>query len=338
MMKSGLVSIIIPTYNSSKYIENCIKSIISQTYKTWEVILVNEFDSSDNILKIVEPYLNYYPIRVIQNKKRLGRVESRNVGIREAQGEFVAFLDSDDSFLPEKLERQIKFLNENEEFGGCGCQMQMYNGTDFLQTTSWHPVNEEDCKVALLFMSPCWVSSMVFRKKYFDKFMLYSTFNTCEDYDMLVNSYGKFRFTNIDGALVKYLIHESNASLNIRVIEEEKIERVKISQKMIANFYKGAKREDIFGFVLCNFNKYAQPRSKFKLAKSYLFFENLYNNAIKSHQFSQNSLDKIFEDKFSENFDYHDLPEHTGSGLCGSKVQSSFRPMGNGGSGFRTQI
>jgi len=102
------VSVIIPTYQSCKFIRAAIESIFAQTYKNYEIIVVDG-GSNDGTLEILNSYGN--KIRVItQNDK--GISNARNIGILASKGEYIAFLDSDDLWLPDKLEVQVKFLDE----------------------------------------------------------------------------------------------------------------------------------------------------------------------------------------------------------------------------------
>lgn len=108
-----LVSVITPAYNCERYIEECISSVLNQTYQKWEMIIVND-NSTDNTRQIVERYLKTDPrIKLYNQKVNMGAAAARNKGIELAEGRFVAFLDSDDMWKPQKLELQIPFMLEN---------------------------------------------------------------------------------------------------------------------------------------------------------------------------------------------------------------------------------
>lgn len=107
-----LVSIIMPSYNTAKYISDSIKSIQSQTYENWELIIVDD-RSTDNSVEVIRSF-NDPRIRLLQNDKNSGAALSRNYALREARGKWVAFLDSDDVWVPEKLEKQIAFMKAND--------------------------------------------------------------------------------------------------------------------------------------------------------------------------------------------------------------------------------
>lgn len=106
-----LVSIIMPSYNTGRYIKDSIESIISQTYTNWELLIVDDC-SSDNTDEIIKSYLTDQRIKYIKNEKNSGAAVSRNRALREAKGRWIAFLDSDDIWHTEKIERQLKFMSE----------------------------------------------------------------------------------------------------------------------------------------------------------------------------------------------------------------------------------
>ena len=122
-----LVSIIMPSYNTAKYIKNSIESILNQTYKNWELLIVDDC-STDNTDEIVSAYLSDDRIKYLKNEKNSGAAISRNYALREAKGKWIAFLDSDDVWHPEKLERQIAFMEETGYKFTCTDYMIQLNG------------------------------------------------------------------------------------------------------------------------------------------------------------------------------------------------------------------
>lgn len=105
------VSIVMPSYNCARFIADSIKSVIAQTHTDWELIIVDDC-STDDTESIVASFCDDR-IRYIRNEKNNGAAISRNRALREAKGRWIAFLDSDDLWLPEKLERQIGFMKKN---------------------------------------------------------------------------------------------------------------------------------------------------------------------------------------------------------------------------------
>ena len=110
----GLVSIIMPSYNTGKYIAETIASVMAQTYTDWELIIVDDA-STDNTAEVVQNVAttNASKIRFLQNVHNSGAAVSRNRALREARGKWIAFLDSDDLWAPEKLQKQLDFMVKN---------------------------------------------------------------------------------------------------------------------------------------------------------------------------------------------------------------------------------
>lgn len=112
----GLVSIIMPSYNTARFIEESIKSVLDQTYTNWELIIVDD-SSTDATDAVVESLIRHCErneaIHYLKNEKNCGAAVSRNRALALAKGKWIAFLDSDDLWAPEKLEKQLKFMAEN---------------------------------------------------------------------------------------------------------------------------------------------------------------------------------------------------------------------------------
>lgn len=108
----GLVSIIMPAYNDSDYIDESIRSIQAQTYSNWELIIVDDC-STDYTVDKIKALMDDNRIKLLQNERNSGAAISRNYALREAQGKWIAFLDADDVWLPEKLKLQLTFMVQN---------------------------------------------------------------------------------------------------------------------------------------------------------------------------------------------------------------------------------
>ncbi len=109
---NDLVSIIMPSYNTGRFIKETIESVLAQSYSAWELIIVDDC-STDDTDDVVMAFLTDSRIRYIKNETNRGAAVSRNRALREAKGKWIAFLDSDDLWMPDKLEKQIAFMTEN---------------------------------------------------------------------------------------------------------------------------------------------------------------------------------------------------------------------------------
>jgi len=107
------ISIIIPFYNNYDYLIRALNSVFKQSYKKYEVIIINDNPSNNKIFNITKKFKK---IKIINNKKNYGAGISRNKGIKLSRGEYIAFLDSDDTWHKDKLSTQIKFMKKNNYF------------------------------------------------------------------------------------------------------------------------------------------------------------------------------------------------------------------------------
>src|SRR5574341_1935425 len=119
------VSAIIPVYNGEKYIEDAIRSVLTQTFSDLELIIVDD-GSTDKTGEICKGFLSDSRVKYIYQENQ-GVSSARNTGIKRSNGEYVAFLDADDYWLPDKTEEQIKFLKIHKEFGMVHCGIYLLN-------------------------------------------------------------------------------------------------------------------------------------------------------------------------------------------------------------------
>ena len=131
-MKEKLISVIMPTYNCGKFIEKTIKSVINQTYKNWELIIVDDC-SKDNTEDVVnkcsksDDRIKYYRLEINQ-----GAAVARTQAMKIAKGNYMAFLDSDDLWKKDKLEKQINFMKENNYSFTCTAYEQIDENDNLL--------------------------------------------------------------------------------------------------------------------------------------------------------------------------------------------------------------
>ena len=115
-------------YNGEKWIAECIESVQKQTYHNWEMIIVDD-NSQDSTLDIIDKYLYDSRIKVYTNDSNMKVAFSRNLAIKNSKGRYIAFLDSDDLWLPNKLKKQIEFMKKNDyAFTFTGYEMFKDNG------------------------------------------------------------------------------------------------------------------------------------------------------------------------------------------------------------------
>lgn len=133
----GLVSVIMPTYKRSEKLTRAIKSVLNQTYTSIELLLINDNEPNDEFTKEllirVSEFEKDSRFRLIIQEKHINGAVARNVGIKKAKGEFIAFLDDDDWWEKEKIEQQVKKLRSlSREWGGVSCRIKQYNNEELI--------------------------------------------------------------------------------------------------------------------------------------------------------------------------------------------------------------
>lgn len=126
----GLVSCVIPTFKRSDTLSRAIDSVLSQTYKGIEVLVVDDNEKGSEESKVVERTVQSYiddRVKLVIQPKHINGAEARNAGVRASSGEYIAFLDDDDEWLPTKIEKQITILETHPEIGGVTCLYNEYN-------------------------------------------------------------------------------------------------------------------------------------------------------------------------------------------------------------------
>lgn len=127
-LKEPKISIIVPVYNVENYIEECINSLINQTYKNIEIMIINDC-STDSTGQIISQLGDKYPnlIKIYNNRKNVGTYISINIGIKLTNGKYITIIGGDDIFTPEKIITQVQILEKNEKYVACYCNYERYH-------------------------------------------------------------------------------------------------------------------------------------------------------------------------------------------------------------------
>ncbi len=185
------VSVILPVYNASETIDRCIQSIIDQTFKQWELICCDD-NSNDNSLTILKQWQKRdNRIKVLYNEKNCRAALTRNRCIEEAEGEYIALIDDDDYCVPDRLEKQIDFLDKNLEYSFVGTQAFFFDEFGVWKTSK---PKENPTKEDFLWNSCFLNPSVMFRKKDIDKVGLYRVAKETrrgQDYDLFMRLYAQ---------------------------------------------------------------------------------------------------------------------------------------------------
>ncbi|QCX53429.1 glycosyltransferase [Elizabethkingia sp. JS20170427COW] len=214
MSSSPLVTVLIPTYNAENTIDEALDSILHQAYTSLEVVIIDDF-STDSTIKKVQHYAKKHTeltIHIIEKKENKGPAHSRNIGINEAKGKYIALLDSDDYFAPEKIKKQVSFLELHPEYMGCATFLQCFG---LQQNIVKSELNPEKLKDILLIGMPYLHASFMFRKDFIIQKQLFynEDFRTAEDYEWSIRLFDAgAKIINIPEALYYYRISGNQES------------------------------------------------------------------------------------------------------------------------------
>jgi len=210
---SNLVSVIIPTHNRAEYLIETINTVLSQTYKNLEIIVINDY-SSDKTLEILNS-LNIQNLHIISNKENLGAPASRNIGINSCKGSYIAFIDDDDLWYPNKIELQLNQLIQKPEIDCIFCEHKY-----ILEGRSFYPdiidYNNSLGKT-IITRSLGSFSLPLIRKSCIDEIgLLDINFESCQDWDYWIRISQKFNIDKLPQCLVERNIGNDQITSNIR--------------------------------------------------------------------------------------------------------------------------
>jgi glycosyltransferase involved in cell wall biosynthesis len=223
-MKEMLVSVVIPVYNGEDYIKETLESIFEQTYKTIEVIIVDDGSTDDSEKVIAE-----YDDRVTYIKQsNAGPAAARNNGVRHATGEYVAFLDADDIWMPEKLSRQISIMQDNDAgFSHTGSLVfDEQKEFDYRPKSQPEVMSAQEAFDTLFFSNFITTSTVVVNRIVLSEAGFFDEdpgLFAVEDYDLWLRVVQRTNVSCIDEPLLKYRFHADGISKNIdRSYQHEK--------------------------------------------------------------------------------------------------------------------
>ena len=222
-----LVSIIINCYNGEKYLKNCIDSVINQTYKNWEIIFWDNL-STDNSKKIIEKYSDKR-IKYFCTKKFSKLYHARNLAIENASGNLIAFLDVDDYWFRDKLEKQIKKINEENTDVVYSNFLTLYENLNRKKIFSKKILPSGQITQKLFNNYRVGILTLLIKKDLLINRKFNNEYDIIGDFDLITDISRKFKFTSIQEPLALYRVHKANISL----------ERVKKEKKELDNWIKG---------------------------------------------------------------------------------------------------
>ncbi len=210
------VSVVISTYNRAHLVERAIRSVLNQTYRDFELIVVDDA-SGDNTREVVDNFHDER-IRYMRHDDNKGAPEARNTGIKKAGGRYIAFLDDDDEWLPEKLEKQMAKMREASDRVGL-----IYTGSEVVEEKgkgvrkTYYPQFKGDVSEKLL-LGPLVgsVSKVLVKKECFDEVGLFDgSLKSCQDWDMWKRISDHYEFDFVVDPLTRIYLHGDQISTDL---------------------------------------------------------------------------------------------------------------------------
>ena len=211
-MNKGVVSVIVPVYNRENYVAETLDSILQQTYQNIEIVAVND-GSKDNSLLVLESYKKKYPDKILViDQENQGQVRSRNNAILQSRGEYIAFLDSDDLWLPDKLEKQLPLFVDNVGLVYSGIHNIDGDG-NIIDTELIREDMRGDIHNKLLIKNRMTGGTVVLRRDVIDKVGMFDVdFAAAENWDLWLRVSKHYAVDFVNEPLVKYRKHSGNMS------------------------------------------------------------------------------------------------------------------------------
>lgn len=220
-MENDLISVVIPAYNRETTIRDCIDSVLAQTYKNIEVIVVDDC-SSDKTADIVDSYNDSRVRKCIKLEENHGACYARNKGAFSAEGKYIAFQDSDDTWFPQKLEKQMAYLLKgNYDFVFCGMERVYVDKVTYVPSNKFY--ENGDVQRQILFANPCSTQCMFMTKELFEKVTFDETIKRYQDWDFFIRASEIAKIGYLEEALVHSEVQSDSITRKVNRFESLKV-------------------------------------------------------------------------------------------------------------------
>lgn len=261
-MEKPKISVVMSVYNGMPFLPDAVKSILMQTYKNFEFIIVDDasIDGTWNYLKSLQDKR----LKLIKNRKNLGLAASLNIALRQAEGDYIARMDADDINLPQRFEKQIEFLSKNPSIDLCGTWVDLINEKGRKIGEKKYPTDPNLIKRSLTWYTAVVHPTYMARKSFYEKLRGYRlNFDLAEDYDLLSRAKNQFKIANLPQKLLLWRLQNRRRSR----IEMTKMDKVELMIKLESLRRDGFSLMGVLALLKKVALTYTLPSSiKFKIA------------------------------------------------------------------------
>jgi glycosyl transferase family 2 len=221
-----IVTVLMPVYNSSAYLPEAIESILAQTFGDFEFLIVDD-GSTDRTWQILTEYRRRDArIRLARNQANIGLTRCLNAGLAQAQGDYIARMDGDDISVPERLARQVAFMEQHPRVGICGAWVRRAGAAGAMER---YPTDDADIRCQLLFKNVLAHPTAIMRRGLFRQLGLAydPAYRYAQDYDLWVRAAEHVALANIAHILLHYRMHQQQAGQRERELQDQAAGRVR---------------------------------------------------------------------------------------------------------------
>jgi glycosyltransferase involved in cell wall biosynthesis len=222
--QNKLVSVIIPSYNSARFLKDTITSVLEQSYKNIEVIVVNDgsTDDTENVIREFDKDLRFFCFK----KENGGVSNARNFGFKKSKGDYIAFLDADDMYFPDNLKKKVEYLENNYDFDLAHSDIQYIDITGKKLQRFNKGLSGLNLHTQVLLWNECVIpafsSSIVVRRKVLEKIGDWDeNISTAADQDLTIRICKEFKIYRIPEPLVGYRIVDGSMGRNSEIFEKD---------------------------------------------------------------------------------------------------------------------
>ncbi len=224
-----IVTVFMAAYNAGPYISQSIQSILNQSFRDFELLIVND-GSTDNTVEIIKSFSDPR-IRLIENESNKGLGFTRNVALKEAKGEFLAILDSDDIAFPDRIERQLRHFSTNPQLAVLGGYAHIIDEKGNRTGKTMTPPHGSDHLRAILFFANAFVhSTIMIRTSAFREIGGYPNHPVAQDYGLFARIALKYEVDNMPEYFVEYRIHDTNISIKKKNFLKKELQDILLHQ------------------------------------------------------------------------------------------------------------
>jgi len=274
-MKNPKVTVLMSVYNGEKYLREAIDSILAQTFKNFEFLIVND-GSTDKTAEILKSYKDSR-IKIISNEKNIGLTKSLNKGLKAAKGNYIARQDADDVSMPERLEKEVEFLEQNRNVGLVGTDYLFINEKGKVVHIVKCLNGSRELKEKLLEGNQFGHGSVMLRRECIDEVGTYrEEFKFAQDYDFYLRIAEVYDVANISEPLYQWRINVKSVSVKEKMFQDKyaslAIELAKERKRFGKDKLQTLKREEVNDFLERYLISSSNAQNKKEIAEGYYFY------------------------------------------------------------------